>query len=428
MVAGMNNAYDIIKALAPLSRHFASPDYDVAIRFLEKELPFRTYVYGAEHEHNGWVLPPKYEVRKALIKKDGLVVYDGLEHPLAVPCHASSFHGVVNGEKLRQHLWFDHRFPDAIPYHFRYSYRPWEREWGFCVPKTFYDSLSSDLYEVELEILDGEKELKVLEYTIPGTSGVQFAFIAHLDHPGMANDDLAGCAVGVELFQGLRTQKLRHTYRLLIVQEIIGSEMHLHANPDWKRVQEGLFMEMLGVDIPFVVQRANSSPTAMEMALKESLSVRDIKFTEVSFRESAKNDEIVFEAHGIPTASLIRFPYAEYHCSRDNISIISKDRLCEAVEVLRAVAAWHEEDVYVEKLFDGVACFSNPQYDLYVDPGQPALGGQLTGVALHQLMERIALLSGPCSAKVLSSLCGVPFDSARLYLERCAEKGLVRLI
>jgi aminopeptidase-like protein len=424
----MSKAYEIVKALAPLSRQFASPDYDASIHFLEKELPFQTHVYGTEHEHNGWVLPPKYEVKKALIKKGGLLIYDGLEHPLRVPCHASSFHGIVNGDTLKQHLWFDHRFPEAIPYHFRYSYRPWERDWGFCVPKTFYDSISNDLYEIELEILDGEKELKVLEYTLLGSSGIEFAFIAHLDHPGMANDDLAGCAVGVEFFQDLRKHKLRHTYRLLIVQEIIGSEMHLHANPSWRGVQEGLFMEMLGVDVPFVIQRANSSPTAMEMALKESLSARDIKFTEVPFRESAKNDEIVFEAYGIPTAALVRFPYAEYHCSRDNISIINKDRLHEAVEVLRAVAAWHEEDLYVQKLFGGVACFSNPKYGAYVDPGQPALGGQLKGVALHQFMERIALISGPCSTKVLSSLCGVPFDSARRYLEHCAEKGLVRLI
>ncbi len=423
----MSTAYKIIEELCRLSRQFASPDYDIAIDKLREELQFKVHVYNESHEHNGWVIPPKYEVKKALIKKGANIIYDGLAHPLGVPCHAAAFTGTVDRDTLKKHLWYDHRFPDALPYHFRYSYRPWERDWGFCVTRDFYESLTEGLYEVQLEVSDGEKELKVLEYCLSGSSGVDFAFIAHLDHPGMANDDLAGCAVATELFQRLASKNLRHTYRLLLVQEIIGSEMHLHAHPELRTLQEGLFLEMLGVDVPLVLQRANSTPTAMESAMRACLQERRVRFEEVAFRESAKNDEIVFESYGVPTAALTRYPYAEYHSSRDNLSIISRKSLDEAVELLESVVAWHEDDLYVEKCFTGVACFSNPDIDLYVDPGQPALDGLEEGVSMHRFMEQISLLSKRHSVKVLASLCGVRFQEARAYLERCQKKGLVQL-
>ena len=424
----MSTAYRITEVLAPLARHFASPDYDKAIDFLSKELPFVIHVFGPESEHNGWVIPPKYRVKEAKIRKDHKVIYDGLNHALAVPCHAASFHGFVDGATLKNHLWYDHRFPDALPYHFRFSYRPWERDWGFCVPKSFYDSIDEAKYEVHLEIEEGEKEIKVLEYTLAGDSGIEFVFVAHLDHPGMANDDLAGCAVGVELFQNLSRKQLRHTYRLLLVQEILGSELLLHARPNLRNTNEAVFLEMLGVDVPLVVQKSNKSPTAMEFALKECLQKKEIPFEVKAFRESVTNDEIVFESYGISTVSLCRFPYPEYHSSNDNISIIHKDKLQEAVDLLEDVVDWHEKDFYVEKLFTGVPCLANPEYNLYVDPGQTAFGEQETNVALHRFMEQLCLISGRQSARVLARRAGVPIEIARNYLERCQQKKLVHII
>lgn len=423
----MNSAYRIIESLMPLARHFASPDYDKAIEFLLQELPFAVHVYGTESEHNGWVIPPKHHVKKAVIKKQGAVIYDGLSHALGVPCHAASFQGSVDKNTLLEHLWYDHRFPDAIPYHFRFSYRPWERSWGFCVSKTFYDSLTDGIYEIDLEVEDGIPELKVLEYTLWGNSGIEFAFVAHLDHPGMANDDLAGCAVGVDLFQHLSKRTLRHTYRLFLVQEIIGSEMLMHSNSLLQKMNEALFLEMLGVDVPFVVQRANGTLTSMELALRECLQQKNIHFKEVGFRESVTNDEIVFESYGVPTVSLCRFPYPEYHSSKDNLTITSRKRLQESVDLLKDVVCWHESDVYVEKLFAGVTSLANPKFNLYVDPGQPAFGDQQLQLPLHHLMDRLPLLSGRQSVKVLAARHGLPMRAALEYLKRCQEKNLVSL-
>jgi hypothetical protein len=54
------------------------------------------------------------------------------------------------------------------------------------------------------------------------------------------------------------------------------------------------------------------------------------------FEEVVLNDEYVWEAYGIPMAALTRFPYPEYHTDRDDVALMSEERLEEAVAVLLA--------------------------------------------------------------------------------------------
>lgn len=420
----MGLAYQIIDDLAPLARHFASPDYDKSIEYLQQILPFQVHAFGPQDQHNGWVIPPKYNVKQALIKKNGQIVYDGKRHALAVVCHSLPFKGKVNREILRKHLWFDHRFEDAIPYHFRYSYRPWERDWGFCVPKTFYDSLKEGDYEIDLQIEEGKPELKVLDFHIQGMYDIEFVFVAHLDHPGMANDDLAGCAVGVELFKKLTTHSTKLSYRLLLVQEIIGSQYYLNKFPGVGH--EGLFLEMLGVDAPLSVQQSLNGDSMMETALKLAFQEAGLENRFEGFRQLAGNDEIVFETYGIPMPSLVRCPYPEYHCERDNITIIKESRLNEALDMLLRLVNRLEKETYINKKFNGLLCLSNPDYDLYVDPGQPAFGKGGAG-PLRKLMEHMSLMEKGDFLGRLCSRLGLDQGVALEYLRKWEKLGLVEI-
>jgi aminopeptidase-like protein len=420
----MSLAYQIIKDLAPLARHFASPDYDKSIKYLKNILPFEVHVFGPEDEHNGWVIPPKYAVKRALIKKDGRTVYNGAEHPLGVVCHSLSFKKKVDLETLRQHLYYDHRYDDAIPYHFRYSYRPWERDWGFCVTRKLYDSLEEGEYEIDLEIEEEKPELKVLDYHIKGKCDIEFVFVAHLDHPGMANDDLSGCAVGVELFKWLEAKNTKFSYRLLLVQEIIGSQYYLNK---FGEGHEGLFLEMLGVDVPMSVQCSLKGESMMENALEQAFHQAGIRFSFKGFRELAGNDEIVFETYDIPMASLLRYPYPEYHCDKDNTSIIHESRLNESFDLLMKTIYHIEDETYIQKNFSGLLSLANPEYNLYVEQGQPALG-QSNPAALRMLMEHMSLVN---KGDFLQRLCrrfNLEPNAALEYLRRWEKLGLVDII
>src|SRR5690606_41485995 len=94
-------------------------------------------------------------------------------------------------------------FRSSIPFHFRQLFRSWSRDWGFCVPKRLYDSLPSGDYDVIIEIDESPGTLRMLELEHVGRLPQTIVFGTNLDHPGVANDGLAGVVVGIELFRRL---------------------------------------------------------------------------------------------------------------------------------------------------------------------------------------------------------------------------------
>src|SRR5262245_7202333 len=226
----MSIAFSIVQDLYLRNRNFCSSDYDVCLDYLSKLLPIQIYTFQQTDPYKGWVIPPKWDLVRGVIRFQGETIFE-VKHPLQIIGLSTAFQGTVSREELRQHLHYDHRDPSWTPYHFRQFYRPWERDWGFCVPQTFYDHLQPGSYEVDIVTKESQGYLKVAEHTHAGEHPETFVFVAHLDHPGMANDDLAGVAVGVELFRRLAEKKTKFTYRLILVQEIIGSVYYLGQVP-----------------------------------------------------------------------------------------------------------------------------------------------------------------------------------------------------
>lgn len=428
----MKSMLEVIADLTPLNRVFCSSDYDRAIDYVKDLLPFSVIEYHCGDIYNGWVIPPKWDVREAKILHDGEVVFDGTQHPLAVIALSVAFRGRVDLTELKKHLHYDRRYEDAIPFHFRQLYRSWDRDWGFCVPKRLYDALKPGMYDVVIETEESDGNLKVLEYTHRGSLPETFAFVAHLDHPGMANDDAAGCAVGIELFRNLSQRKTKFSYKLLLVQEIIGSEYYLGKtnSENRERILEALFIEMLGSATPLALQESLTGKSNVDHAVERSLKSRGSSFRRGPYRSIVGNDEFIWEGYGIPMASLSRFPYPEYHCDRDDSSIISEDALNESLDVLLRTVDLLESSRLVIKKFSGTICLSNPKFSLYVDEGQGAFttcSNAANAAALRLLADLISTLQEPRTITSLSEQAGIAEDQAAAYLERWVQCGLLEL-
>jgi aminopeptidase-like protein len=421
----------ILEDLAPLNRVICSSDYDRTIEYLKKILPFKIIEYSSQEEYNGWVIPQKWDVREAKISRNGEVVYNGMSHPLAVIALSASFRGKVDREELKRHLYYDHRYDDSIPFHFRQLFRSWNRNWGFCVPKTFYDTLVEGEYDVVIETDESEGVLKMLEITHKGDLKETIAFCANLDHPGVANDGLAGVVVGIELFRRLVAKKTRFTYRLVLAQGIIGSEYYLGRQDDRERekIIECLCLWMLGSNTSLALQASRGARSNVEHAMARVMQSCEIPFRHGEFESIIVNDEYIWEAYSIPTCSLSRMPYPEYHSSRDNISIMSEERLEEAVEVLERAVDMLETTSLVYKKFKGNICLCNPRYDLYIDPGQVAFGDHpdKERKKMRLLMDLLPTLQGPMSMRRLAEAAGLDQQIVADYLAKWAEKGLLEI-
>ncbi len=217
----------ILRHLTPLNRAVCSRGYDQAVDYLREVLPFRVIAVPSSCRHNGWVIPPSWDVEEARITKDGRTVYDGAAHPLGVIGLSKSFCGTVSLEELRRHLHYDHRYDDSIPFHYRQQFRTWSRDWGFCVPKRLFDQLVPGDYEVVIRTAEAPGTVKILEYKHAGALDFTIVLGGNLDHAGVANDGLAGCVVGLEVMRRLRDRETKFTYSLVLSPGIIGSELYL---------------------------------------------------------------------------------------------------------------------------------------------------------------------------------------------------------
>jgi aminopeptidase-like protein len=428
----MTTMMQVLRDLTPLNRAVCSLGYDQAVDYLCEVLPFRVIAVPSTFQHNGWVIPPSWDVKEARIVKDGRLIYDGTEHPVGVIGLSSSFSGTVSLEELKRHLYYDHRNDDSIPFHYRQQFRSWSRDWGFCVPKRLYDRLTPGYYDVEIRTVESPGVLKILEYTHSGTSDFTIVLGGNLDHAGVANDGLAGCVVGLEVMRQLIGRKTKFSYSLVLSPGILGSEIYLAGISEHgrKRLLEGIFLEMLGSATPLAVQESRQGMVNSLHALKASLDHLDLPYRSGPFESIIVNDEYVWENYGIPMLSFSRFPYPEYHSSHDSVDIMREDSLNEAVEALLGAIDRLEASPIILKKFKGNVCLSNPEYDLYVDYGQVALGDHLSESRrkLRSLMDLIPSLDRPISVRAVADHIGLSEGEALEYLEKWNAKGLIELL
>lgn len=421
----------ILEDLTPLNRVMCSRDYDRTIEYLLDVLPFNVIKYPSTVEHNGWVIPPKWDVKEAKILKNGKVIYDGTKHVLAVIALSKSFRGKVDLLELKKHLHYDHRDQDAIPFHFRQQFRSWNRDWGFCVPRSFYDQLEPGDYEVIIETEESDGVLKLLEYIHKGDLDETIAFGGNLDHPGVSNDGLAGCVVGIEVMRRLKGKRTKFTYKLAFVQGIIGSELYLGKmeKAEREKIREGVFLEMLGSETQLALQASRDGTSNIEYGIEKALDELGTSYRKGPFESIIINDEYIWEAYGVPMASLSRFPYPEYHNNKDNFSIMSERSLEEAVEAIMRGIELVESSKIIFKKFEGNICLSNPKYNLYIDPGQAQFEGFQGGDMrkMRILMDLIPTLKRPVTARRIAHKVGLSENMVLGYLTKWADKGLVEI-
>ena len=238
--------------------------------------------------------------------------------------------------------------------------------------------------------------------------------------------------VGIEVLRRLLGRKTKFTYSLVLSPGIIGSELYLAGLSEDERrlILEGIFLEMLGSATPLAVQESRRSMVSALHALKASLDQLGLPYRTGPFESIIVNDEYVWENYGVPMLSFSRFPYPEYHSSRDSVEIIKQASLDEAVDALTGAVNRLEASPMIVKKFKGNVCLSNPQYDLYVDYGQIALGDAMSDQRrrMRGLMDFIPSLDRPVSVKAVADHVGLPEEETLTYLKRWEAKGLIDLL
>ena len=406
---------------------------------IAQELPTRLYRFSSGDSFNGWLVPDNWRVKKALLRRDGRVVFDGTTHTLGVARYSRSFVGALDWIDLKPHLVTNSDLPDAYVFHCMWQYRPWSADWAMSVPYDIYRGLGPGRYDVELETEYSKGEMLVAEHEKRGRSNRVIVFQSNSCHPHMANDGFAGTAVLIRLFQWLRERDTFYTYRLLIGPEHLGTVFYLRdlPPPELDRIVGGVFEEMPGTRGPVKVTSTFRGGHALDRAFANAARHLAKAHTLVPWRKGAGNDETVWEAPGyeVPFVEVTRSedlmaPYREYHTSLDNPELMDPDQLEELLRVLQGVVEILEGNARAVRTFDGLICLSNPAYDLYMERKDPAVDKDLPedsekwGYLLDCILR---YFDGSMTILEIAERHDLPFARVLQYVKRFEDKGLVKL-
>ena len=418
----------ILDALWRIPRHIISDGYDIALEALSNQVPITIHEYPTGTECWTWSIPEKWVCRDAWLETlDGHRLFSLADHPLRVVSYSLPFDGTVSREELLRHLHVHPKLPSAIPY----AFKLYERDWGLCCSQEERDQLNDAEYRVRIdsEFVDGS--LKVGEVVLPGVSQDCIVLVAHLCHPSMANDDMAGVVVAVEVMRQLmQRQGLHYTYRLLIVPETIGTIAYLsHHESLIPSMKGGLFLEMVGLDNPAHLQHSYKSDSEIDRCFELALRDLDDAALVGAFRMVIGNDERQFNAPGVrvPMLSLSRvlprndpdWPYAEYHSSMDDATLVSDQRLDQTVAITLGMIAALEENRIVRNRFKGEIFMSRfgLHRDFYKDPQ-----------AHKALFDVMFEIDGTKSIAGIAERCGLPLWEVRAIVEDLSRQDLVELV
>jgi aminopeptidase-like protein len=219
--------------------------------------------------------------------------------------------------------------------------------------------------------------MKVLDFLLPGDSKETILLNAHNCHPWQANDDLSGCAVAIHVLKELsKWPRRKFSYRVVIAPELIGTvhwldQLDLQAQP----ISYAIMLKSIGNEQPLKLQHSFNGSTQLDKAALSILKNHFGSFESGSFRTIYGNDETVFDSPGfeIPSISLTRFPFPEYHTDADTPEILSEPALQQTGQIVLDIVRALENNLTLRFVARGLISLSHERYQLYRAAPAPSL-------------------------------------------------------
>lgn len=396
----MQQYLDLLSRLHPLHRTLVSDDMDKAVEMIAAFLGERLGVpkdqillhsFPTGQEVSTWIVPCKYTLRDFSLREKGpggRVVVDPRDTTLAVAEYSQAVDREMSWDELLPHLFYSERCPEAIPFVFKFFYRP---NFGFCLPKTRFDTLDrSGRFHALIDASFSDGHLRCLEVVLPGRSDESILVMSNLCHPHQVNDSISGAINALMLIEHFLKNPARHTLRFGFWPETIGAMAYFSLYHERKDLfRWALFTEMLGTPGPHALQYSRQETTLVDRVAEYVLRKRvGDAYRAGRYTTVLRNDERISNGINldIPTISLSRYPYREYHTSLDTPAIIRPELLAESHALTREIVEILDGD---RRLVPAVGLFGQPfltRYGLFYDP--PLAGGDARK-NLNKVMEDV---------------------------------------
>jgi aminopeptidase-like protein len=420
----------ILAEFYQLHRTLASDDQDKTLEIIGFYMPdssnYTIETYTPLEQAWTWKVPERYVVHEAYLEiEGGERVVDFKNNPLHIVSYSLPIDGTFTFEELQPHLHFNEKRPHTIPWVFKY----YDRVWGFCLSKNIFDKLPRDKkYRAVIKsefVTDPKQGFKIATAVIHPEGGAnpeagEIVIQAHTCHPMQANDDGAGVVSAIDLARRLAEKLLpagSMSVRFWFGPETIGTIVWLSHNEYLIQNMRGsIFMEMTGNKNKIAWHHTRQHNHVLDRIANSV--VKNIQHEERNFADYPPNDERVMNGPGVnvPSISINRWPYDEYHTTDDNLDIIHDDMLSGAAEIAEQVVRIFATNYIPKRTFRGPVFLSGN--GLWVDWHE--------NLALNRAIEKIMMrFEGAHSVFDIAEQVGLDYWIVRDYVEKFRTKGFV---
>jgi aminopeptidase-like protein len=339
--------FELVAELYPICRSITGDGVRRTLEIVGREIDLEVHEVPSGTEVFDWTVPREWNIRDAWVANAaGERVIDFHASNLHVMSYSVPVRATMPLAELKPHLFTLPEHPDWVPY--RTSY--YQESWGFCASQRLLDSLPDGDYEVCVDATLADGHLTYGEHVVPGETDEEVLVTCHVCHPSLANDNLSGIAVALQLARLLGGTRSRYTHRFLFIPGTIGSITWLARNQDRVgRIRHGLVLACVGDPGRLTYKRSRRGDAEIDRAMAHVLASSGRPHDLEDFAPYGY-DERQFCSPGfnLPVGCLSRTPYArypQYHTSADDLRLVRPEHLQDSLEacweVLRVLDGNH---------------------------------------------------------------------------------------
>ncbi len=217
--------------------------------------------------------------------------------------------------------------------------------------------LQGNKFKVCIESEFKKGNLELTHALFKGKSKKEIFFSSYLCHPSMANNELSGPAVLINLAQYVKNLKNRkYSYRFVVLPETIGSICYINKFKTQLKnnIICGFNLSCVGDNNSYSHIQSKNQNTLADQALSSAL-IGKKNFKTYSFLERGSDErQYCSPLVNLPLCGFSRSKYhefKEYHTDKDNLNFISKEGLENSIDVMKSIIDSFESSLFPKSNF-----------------------------------------------------------------------------
>ena len=419
--------YELAERLFPICRSITGDGVRQTLEILKEEYEdLQVYEVPSGTQVFDWTVPKEWNIRDAYIEdSQGKRIIDFKESNLYVMGYSLPMDRMMSLEELKQMIFTQPEQPDVIPYVTSY----YQERSGFCMSENQKNALREDTYHCVIDSDLKEGSLTYGEIILKGDTEEEVLLSTYICHPSMANNEVSGPVVTIELVKWLASLKQRrYTYRILFIPETIGSITYLSRNLETmkKNTTAGFVLSCLGDDRTYSIVETKYGGTLTDRLLKNILQFHFPDYICYDFLHRG-SDERQYNAPGVdlPVCGVCRSKYEEYpeyHTSADDLSLISEEGLQGSAALMKKCIMALEYNYFYK-----LSCCCEPQLGkrgLYPTLSQK---GNYSDAALV-MRDLVAYADGSIDLIEISNRIRTPIDLLIPLIDKLLANGVFGIV